>query len=397
MENQNKIIIPEGFILIVDDVGWWLPHNKRLYSATWKDGEIDRERPYCLDDYRALAEIGKALDMRVLCGFTIGEWDRDRIIASVPNASALGKAWTNAEVLEHPELLDEARDYINSNAEHIEMAVHGLNHMFWTDAGERIPAEYYHDENGKQVMLPPDSMRKHLDAWFEIYERNGFKAPVDKFIPCCFRYNYSQGDGEISYILKDYGIKFVSTIFASMKYDTPEKPVMACIENGILTTDRTKDTVHWALMDAQPPKELKSTTFGAHWPAFISRDHNDNMKAVARWVEYFKQYKNKFDVVCARDQEMAARQIFYKRFTRMTETSKDRFTLDFSEADKQNAPESLIGGEVYLNVVKPCRLSAADDTCAVKLWRESDDFNTYKLTRHGAFANIALENQNCNL
>lgn len=391
MDNQNRIIIPESFILIVDDVGWWLPHNKRLYSATWKDGEIDRERPYCLDDYRSLVEIGKALDMRVLCGFTIGEWDRDRVIAGVPNASALGKNWTNSEVLDHTELLDEARDYINSNSDHIEMAVHGLNHMFWTDSGERIPAEYYHDENGKRVMLTPDSARKHLDAWFDIYNRNGFKASVDKFIPCCFRYNYSNGDGELSYILKDYGIKYVSTIFSSMNYDTPKAPSMACIENGILTTDRTKDTVNWAIMDATPPKELKSTTFGAHWPAFVSRDHNDNMKTVARWVEYFRQYKNKFDVVCARDQQMAARQTFYKRFSTLTEIGENRFAIDFSEADKQNAREDVIGKDVFINIKKPFTLIAADDTCTVKLWREAGDFNTYRLTRKGRLAKIELK------
>jgi hypothetical protein len=172
---------------------------------------------------------------------------------------------------------------------------------------------------------------------------------------------------------------------------------MACIENGILTTDRTLDTVHWSTFDAQMPDELKSTTFGAHWQAFISLDPNDNMKTVARWVEYLKQYKNKFDVVCARDQQMAARQTFYKRYTRLIEASEDRFTLDFSEADKQYAPEGLIGNEIFINVKRSLRLTAADDTCAVKLWRESDDFNTYKLTRRGAFANIALENQNCNL
>ena len=176
-----------------------------------------------------------------------------------------------------------------------------------------------------------------------------------------------------------------------MKYDTPEKPLMACIENGILTTDRTGDIVHWSAMDAPAPERLKSSTFGAHWPAFISRDHNDNMKTVSRWVEYFKQYKNKFDVVCARDQQMAARQTFYKRYTRLIEASEDRFTLDFSEADKQNAPEGLIGNEIFINVKRSLRLTAADDSCAVKLWRESDDFNTYKLTRRGAFANIVVE------
>ena len=85
---------------------------------------------------------------------------------------------------------------------------------------------------------------------------------------------------------------------------------------------------------------------------------------------------------------MAARQTFYKRFTKMIETSENHFTLDFSEADKQNAPEDLVGKDIYMNVAKPLYLSAADDSCAVELWREANDFNTYRITRRGAFANI---------
>ena len=279
--NNGRLTIPESFIIIVDDVGWFLPHNKRIFVECTGDERIQRERPYCLEDYRSLVEIGRALDMRILCGVNIGEWDRDRTIASVPNASALGKDWTNEEVLEDPELMDEIRDYINENSDYIEFAVHGLNHMYWTDDGKRIAAEYYHDENGVFTMLPPDSMRKHLDAWFHIYESNGFTARVDKFIPCCFRYKYSDSDREISYFLKDYGIKYVSTPFGSLKYDTETKPAMACIENGILTTDRTKDLVHWSVIDAPAPDTLKPSAFGAHWPAFIALDPKDNEKTTA--------------------------------------------------------------------------------------------------------------------
>ncbi len=392
MSKNNRVIIPESFLLVVDDVGWWLEGDKRYYVDVPDAAREQAARPYCFEDYRSLVEIGKALNMRVLCGFTIGEWDRDGLLAKVPNSNMYGSKWTNAEVLAHPERLDEVRDYINSNAPYIEMAVHGLNHMYWDDnTGECFFAEYYRHVNGKRMMLEPDLMRQHLDAWFEIYNRNGFKAPVDKLIPCCFHYNYSQGDGEMSYIIKDYGIKYVSTPFKSLGYDTPEKPVMACVENGILTTDRTDDLTPWWALDAETPDVLKSSYYGTHWPHFTPRDTTKTMETVDRWVKYFKQYQNKFDVVCATDHVMGANQIFYRRFTKMTETAENCFTLDFAQADAQGAPADVVGNELYLNVEKPFSLQAADDSCVVELWNVAESFRTYKLTRRGAFANVTLK------
>ena len=54
--NNDRLIIPESFIIIVDDVGWFLPHNKRVFvECTGKELE-QRERPYSLEDYRALVK-----------------------------------------------------------------------------------------------------------------------------------------------------------------------------------------------------------------------------------------------------------------------------------------------------------------------------------------------------
>ena len=391
MNEQKRLIIPESFLLVVDDVGWWQKATKRYYVELPDWAKKQERRAYGLEDYRSLVEIGRALNMRVLCGFTIGEWDRDRILAKLPSANMHGTGWTNKDVLAQVERLDEARDYINSNAAYIEMAVHGLNHMYWNEEGKCLFAEYYRNENGKRVMLAPDLMRKHLDAWFEIYCRNGFRAPVDKLIPCCFLYNYSQGSGEMSYILKDYGIKYVSTPFSSLGYDTPEKPVMAAIENGILTTDRTDDLSMWCELDAKTPDVLKSSYYGTHWPHFIVEDPADNPKTTARWIEYFKQYKNRFEVVCATDHVMGANQAFYRRFTKLTETAPNTFTLDFGEADAQGAPADVVGNVLYLNVAKPHRLYAAENSCLVELWNVADDFWTYKLTRQGKCARILLK------
>jgi len=387
----NKPIIPDTFMLIVDDVGWWLEGDKRYDAPIADFARPLNSRPYCFEDYRSLVEIGKALNMRVLCGFTIGEWDRDRLLASVPRSNMYGKNWTNSEVLEHPERLDEVRDYINSNADYIEMAVHGLMHMTWNDdTGECIFAEYYQGPVGNRTMTPPDLMRKHLDAWFAIYERNGFTAKVDKLIPCCFLYNYSQGDGEMSYILKDYGIKYVSTPFKSMGYDTPEPPVNAAMENGILTTDRSSDLTPWYHYDAPTPDILKTSCYGTHWPHFFALDPSDNMKTAARWIEYFKQYKTKFEVLCARDHRQGANQQFYKRFTKFTETAENEYVLDFTEADAQNAPNDVVGNELYLNVGRNFRLIS--DNAKLEIYDVTDEFITYKLTRNGKYASVKTIN-----
>jgi hypothetical protein len=392
MENENRIIIPESFLIVVDDVGWWLEGDKRYFVNVPESGLAQAKRPYYFEDYVSLVEMGKALDMRILCGLTIGEWDRDKLLANVPGSNMYGSKWTNSEPLQYIEKFELVRDYINSNSKHVEMALHGLNHMFWDDkTGECIFAEFYKRKNGLNVMHPEEIMRQHLDAWFQIYERNGFTAKVDKFIPCCFYYNYSNGSGELSHILKDYGIKYVSTIFNMMGYDCPEKPRMACIENGILTTDRTADLSDWFEMDAKIPSVLKSSYYGTHWPHFTSPNPEDNMINVRRWIEYFKQYKDKFDVLFARDHEMGAKQIFYRRFTKLKELSENQFALDFSEADAQGASEELVGKSIYLNVKKPYKIQCVDGSAEVEIWNERESFSTYKVTRCGSFANIVLK------
>ena len=389
---SGNVVIPESFLIVVDDVGWWLAGEKRYHVDVPDAALAQTRRPYYFEDYESLVEMGKALDMRILCGLTIGEWDRDRLLAGVPGSNMYGSKWTNSEPLRQVEKFEMVRDYINSNAKHVEMALHGLNHMFWNDeTGECIFAEFYSSENGMNKMHPERIMRQHLDAWFQIYERNGFSAKVDKFIPCCFRYNYSNGDGELSHILKDYGIKYVSTIFDAMGYDTPEQPQMACIENGILTTDRTQDLIKWYEMDAKAPNVLRSAYYGAHWPHFIAENPKDNMITVGRWIEYFKQYKDRFDILFARDHEMGAKQCFYRRFTKMKVMSEDRFVLDFSEADLQGASEELVGNSIYLNVKKPYRIRCTDGSAAVELWSQREAFSTYRITRSGAFASLALE------
>lgn len=387
---DERVNIPESFLIVVDDVGVWRPNTLRYEVKVPPEHENILNRWSHMDDFRSLVEMGKALGMRILCGFTIGEWDRDNILAGLPHSSWMGRNWDNSAVLKNARELDEAAEYLVSNQEYIEFAVHGLNHMYWDDEGNCKFAEYYHNENGVRVMTAPDVMRAHLDAWFEIYRRNGFKQPIRTLIPPCFNYNYSDSDRELSYILKDYGIRYVSTPFGSLGYDTPEKPVMACVENGILTTDRTRDLTPWSEMDARVPEQYKSSYYGTHWPHFFAADPKDNMRTAERWIAYFRGYRNRFDVIPAKDHAMGSAQCFYKRFTAVNPISNGHWMLDFSEADAQKLPRESVGNSIYLHAKRPVRLKTFTAGCTIEIYDLADEFITYKLTRPADVGSVEI-------
>lgn len=378
---RKRPTIPGALMLVVDDVGWWQPIRSRYHVDVPEEYKCLLDRPTYIEDFRSLVELGKRTGMRILCGLTIGEWDRKRRIAALPHASRYGSEWTNAETLKREYLLDETRDYLNENGEYVEFAVHGLNHMYWNDAGECEFAEYYRYVNGDCRMLPPDTMRRHLDAWFGIYGDNGFSQKVDKLIPCCFHYRYSEGDDEMSYILKDYGIRWVSTPFSCMRYRSAEKPVDAAAENGILTTDRTDDFVPWYKVAAPVPDRYKQSCFGSHWPHFFAMDPQENMDTVKRWAEYFNACGERYGVWKAPDHERAAAQTFYKRFTALRGIHENTWELDFTQADRQRLPRETAGNAVMLQTGRGLRLACETAGCRAELTDFGADHITWRITR----------------
>ena len=97
---DERIFIPYGFLIVVDDVGWWCGYDQRYKNGPTRSGI---ERYHCIEDYKAIIEIGKSLNMRIKCGFVAGEWDRNNILAKVPNSNKHGSDWDNASRL-HPQI-----------------------------------------------------------------------------------------------------------------------------------------------------------------------------------------------------------------------------------------------------------------------------------------------------
>jgi hypothetical protein len=372
---KSKVVIPAGFIIAVDDVGWWCGEDQRYKNGPSRSGLNNRR--HCLADYQSIIELGKSLNMRIKCGFVIGEWDRENILASVPNSNKYGSAWDNASRLD-PQI-DAVRDLINSSGDYLELAIHGLVHMFWDDQGQMQYAEFYQRQpaGGPSVMTPPDLVRRHLDAYLTIYQQNGFTAPLESFIPPCFIYTFSRQKDQLSTILAEYGIRYVSTPFASMGYTGETKPQSAAVENGIITVDRTTDLIPWDVVDATPPEPIKKSYFGMHWLNFLNPDAKRNPATIQAWIKYFARYKGQFEILVARDNAMAANQALYKRFTRML-VQEDSLFLDFLDVDQQGATAQ--GSDLFINVRRDWQLLPGGG-CTVQPDAVYDGFTSYKVTR----------------
>ena len=384
MSVKDFVCIPHSFLVVVDDVGWWCGDDHMYKNGPSRSG-IGRR--HCAEDYLALIELGRRLNMRIKCGFVVGEWDRTNLLAKVRNSNKHGSDWDNASRLDPS--IDKVRDIINSGQDYIEFALHGLVHMYWNDDGIMERAEFFQanvDDTGIYRMTPPDIIREHLDSYFEILYQNEFPTDIKSFVPPCFNYTYSPDDDKLSTILAEYGIKYISTPFRSMQYTTAEKPVDVGVENGIITVDRTSDLTAWYAVGADTPNVVKKSYYGMHWPNFLSQDPERNMEVVDRWVEYFSQYKNNFDILPARDNAMGSTQALYKRFTGVA-IENQSMSLDFKEVDSQGVRDLDL--TFYINV-KNGFVPQSDNSLEISKYEEKEEFTTYKVTRRDSIEDAVI-------
>ncbi len=374
MSVKDFACIPYSFLVVVDDVGWWCGVDHMYKNGPSRSG-IGRR--HCAEDYLALIELGRRINMRIKCGFVVGEWDRTNLLAKVRNSNKHGSDWDNASRLDPS--IDKVRDIINSGKDYMEFALHGLIHMYWNDDGIMERAEFFQrdKDTGINKMTPPDITREHLDAYFEILHQNEFSTDIKSFIPPCFNYTFSPDDDKLSTILAEYGIKYISTPYSSMQFATEEKPIDVGVENGIITVDRTSDLTAWYEVGADTPNVIKKSYYGMHWPNFLSKEPERNMEVVDRWVDYFTQYKNNFDILPARDNAMGSTQALYKRFTEVT-IENQSMSIDFKDVDNKGVNE--LGLTFFINV-KNGFIPQTDNSLDVSVYETKKEFTTYEVTR----------------
>ena len=361
-------IIPNPFYIILDDLGWFCGDDD---SNSGGPSRTAMPRRHCAEDYIAVNNLGKAIGMKINCGFALSEWDPDNRLLSISNLSKFGKNWNNAAYIDINEI-KKCVEIIN-NSPYIDFSIHALSHGYYAEGVDYVDvSDWYTYIDKKLIMINEDEIRKRLNAFLDLVSYYGITKEINSFIPPSGAYRVN----ELSKILKDYGIKYITNPF-----DCTEGlpcPVACIEENGILLSNRNR-SVRWNIASANTnnlPADGISTingkplygVFGLHWPNVLHRDSNRNDEVVDRWISYIRRCGEKFTTFIAPDLKSAAHQLLCLSYAE-THINDNIITVDLTRLPHIN--------EFYINT----KFKPKDYTgCSLKKYAEHQDFATYIVT-----------------
>lgn len=364
----SDVRIPVALQLVLDDVGWMYGRDERWENYPSRTG---MPRRHVLEDYVAINEVGRAINMEIHATFVIGEWDKWGVLRKVPNSNPFGENWNGSPHLNVAEA-EKIRDYINGS-EYIEIALHGLLHDYWYNGVNIGGREYEQPEGnvkgGKGIRVSNDYLRTHLDAFMEIYNNWGFTKPIRSF--CCpGGAGTAWKDDEFSFVLKEYGIKY----WCNGGIDRCR------VSNGIIINPKAVPFLPWEAYDINPAKleTLNPETSGiisGHWPCLLRYDPELNLERVGDWKKYFQRQANVFGHILPRDIAFTSHQQLYRYFAKLSEHG-DMIKLDLTKADEAYPNKQPI----YISV----KDGAAPTECiggVISEYEKMEGFINYKIDR----------------
>lgn len=361
---MRNIIIPRPLHIVLDDMGWMSGKDDRANGGPSRLG-IDRKP--CYKDYLAVNELGKRLNMKITCAFVIGEWDPDNRLGSIRGLSKYKENWNNAAHLNRKELA-RCIDTVKK-CEYIDLAVHGLLHGYYIEGTDNTDeSDFYYRKNEKLFMTPEAEVRERLDSYFDLLKFYGINKKVTTFVPPSFSYRFN----ELSSVLKDYGIEYVSTIFSNMETDEKQK-IVAVEQNGIINIDRNINDIEWDMFDSDLSVLPTDTNgiLGLHWPNLLHSDPNKSGEVISRAAEFFERCSENFGTILSRDIEFCANQSLFCRYKEV-KTENGVTTVDISRLPRVTDTQSVF----YLSAKQPIREFSGCEVCE---YENKDNFITYKV------------------
>ena len=333
---MGNAIIPLALNMIIDDVGWHNGRDERYKNRPSRSGLPRLHHP---NDVLALNEIGKKLNMKIVCSLVLGEWDRKNILRGVPHVTWDPEGWDAAGAID----LEYTERYFKAleESEYLDYALHGLQHGYYVDGKLITECPYYpyskKDENGNRIVnwLPPEEFEEVVRLFFEIYNDWGFKKKIRIFASPggCLGTPEDEGNKIYADILKKYGI----TVWGNR---------WPCFEQSSETLEelmlvKTYGKIPWDAYDVDPRLLEISTkengkeifpSFVGHLTNFIRFNPENNFERVDDWVNYFLKQAEEFGIMLARDIEFSAAQALYQRFATLTE-EENEIKIDTAAVD----------------------------------------------------------------
>lgn len=383
---MENIKIPISIGIIVDDVGWHDGNDQRYYGGPARSGLPRFHHP---DDVRALNEIGKRLNTKIVCSLVLGDWDRKNVLRGVENVTPDPNCHDAAGIMD----AELAKGYFEAleESEYLDYSLHGLFHSYYESGKLNTARQYY--PNVKNALgevvgyrwLDPCRFDEMISLFYSIYNEWGFKKKITQFVsPCgCWGTDESAGNIEYARILKKYGIKYWSNGWVDLNKRFGVMDGIMAVKGANITT--------WNAYDIDPdylptiieekPDEPIYSYYCGHLTNFIRFNYQKNFEYVDKWVEYFEKYTSSFGTAPARCVDEACSQLAYAERAIVTR-AKDTYKIDLREVDSLGADG--IYDEFLLSLwgeVKPELLTKGAE---LELYDKRAEYTTYKIKRCGA-------------
>ena len=331
----DKITIPAAFQLSLDDVAWHDGRDLRTIGQASRSGLPRNHHPL---DYKMLDELGKAIDMKIVCPLCLGDWDKDNFLRGQVGITHKPYTWDRASEID----LEYAKSCFEAieSAEYIEYAIHGLLHGRYDENGKRIwEREYFIplDDTKKTSYLDTDDFKNRRDLFFKIYNSWGFSQKPRVFVaPCGMATTNIDMMNVMAEILEPMGIKYWTN--GSLPYTGILRTF-----GGIASIREVGGNVPWEAYDFDPTyftpfgdadKPIRSGVFGIHWTNFLHYNPENNLESLDAWVDFFHRQSEVFGALLSKDIAFAANQLYYKVFAKL-DADENKCMIDLSETQAQ--------------------------------------------------------------
>ncbi len=345
MNKDILLKIPMPLIVSIEDVGWWSGKDGSSFNQPYRTG---MQRNHVPKDYIALAALGRGLDMRILAGFVLCEWDKANLLRQVPSTTWMGDRWTVPET--NRDLKEKAAWIIKKEKKAIEFGLHGVGHEFWTNG--RMERTEFHDAACE--MRNRNDIRQHLTCFFRLMDQYHFDFTPRTFIPPALKHSFGNPDKGFQTILNEFGIQYVTLVFNRAKIHSKRKPEKIAWENKVLLVERGEADVAWHTVNAPPYFKFDRPVMALHWANILHSDPEKNQEVIENWTQYIKTNSEKKSILLARDTRSCFTQYLHHTLSRIEKTGEE-FSVDVSWMKK--IPGKLAGQTLFLKVDIPPGIS----------------------------------------
>ncbi|MBU3946641.1 MAG: hypothetical protein KJ826_00265 [Proteobacteria bacterium] len=379
METDIHLTIPMPLHIIVDDVGWWSGKDGSKFNQPFRTG---MGRDHLPEDYIALAALGKMLNMKILAGFILCEWDKTNLLKKLPSSTWMGKDWNNATI--RCDDKERAAEIIRNESDHIEISLHGIGHEFWIN-GKMHRAEF-HDNDCH--MRNRSEIRKHFEFFFKLMEQYHLSPLPVTFIPPALKHSFGNGSEGFQKLLNEFGIRYVTTCFdKARQFSKPLHPKITW-ESGVLIVDRGYPEPAWNDIGPDPVFAFDRPLLTLHWANILHKNPEISLSVVNKWVDFIQKGAKTNGLLLSKDIQSCFTQFLHKLFSNIL-NSNGEFSIDLTWMEK--LPQNLIGCSFFIKIEKPpsvnLKIFGAEAVCIHKGLEAS----ILKLTPHKGIKKILLK------